>query len=146
MVEIFSRTRQINRYRATATLRRPQINNTQPQNRQGAATIIYLNVLSPREHVFAENYSTGTKFKRDQSCILMTHLQSQFQIMKMFVYVRDNERKLKIIGIFSKSKGHNSAENYLSRAKFKLGSRILMIHPYSKFQLKISRYDGDNER
>ena len=30
-----TRTRQIIRYRATVTRRRPQINNTQPQNRRG---------------------------------------------------------------------------------------------------------------
>ena len=47
---------------------------------------------------------------------------------------------------FSKSKGHNSAENYLTGPKFKLNLRILMTHLYTKFQFKMSICNGDNER
>ena len=35
---------------------------------------------------------------------------------------------------FSKSKGHNSAKNYLTGTKFKLDLRILVTHLYSEFQ------------
>ena len=60
----------------------------------------------------------------------------------------DNERKLKINGIFSKSKGHNSAENYSTGPKFELNLGILVkhVHVYTKFQLKMSICNGDNER
>ena len=58
----------------------------------------------------------------------------------------DNERKLKINGIFSKSKGHNSAKNYSTGPKFELNLRILVTNLCTKFHLKISMYDLDNER
>ena len=47
---------------------------------------------------------------------------------------------------FSKSKGHNSAENYLARPKFKLNLLILLTHLYSEFQFKMSISNGDNEQ
>ena len=47
---------------------------------------------------------------------------------------------------FSKSMGHNSAENYLARPKFKLNLRVLLTHLYSEFQFKMSISNGDNER
>ena len=50
----------------------------------------------------------------------------------------DNERKLKINGIFSKSKGHNSAENYSTGPKFELNLRILKTYLYTEFQFKMS--------
>ena len=35
---------------------------------------------------------------------------------------------------FSKSKGHNSAENYSTGRKFELNLRILLTHLYTEFQ------------
>ena len=58
----------------------------------------------------------------------------------------DNERKLKINWNFSKSKGHNSAENYSTRPKFKLNLRIVVTHLYSELQFKMSISNGDNEQ
>ena len=58
----------------------------------------------------------------------------------------DNEGKLKINGIFSKSKGHNSAENYSTRPKLKLNLCIVVTHLYPEFELKMSICNGDNER
>ena len=42
---------------------------------------------------------------------------------------------------FSKFKGHNSAENYLTGTKFELDLHILMIHLHFEFSLKMSRYE-----
>ena len=47
---------------------------------------------------------------------------------------------------FSKSKGHNSPENYSTRPKFELNLHILLTHLYTKFQFKMSICNGDNER
>ena len=47
---------------------------------------------------------------------------------------------------FSKSKGHNSAENCSTRPKFKLNLCILLTHLYTEFQFKMSISNGDNER
>ena len=47
---------------------------------------------------------------------------------------------------FSKSKGHNSADNYSTRPKFELNMRILLTHLYTQFQFKMSICNGDNER
>ena len=47
---------------------------------------------------------------------------------------------------FSKSKGHNSAENYSTGFKFELNLRILKTHLYTEFQFKISICNGDNEQ
>ena len=58
----------------------------------------------------------------------------------------DNEQKLKIKVIFSKYKGHNSAENYSTKPKFELTLYILVTNLSTKFQLKISMYDRENER
>ena len=46
----------------------------------------------------AKKYSTGPKFKLNLR-IFMTHLYPEFQF-KMSIYNGDNERKLKINGIF----------------------------------------------
>ena len=66
-------------------------------------------------HNSAKNYSTKTKFKPDLH-VLMTHLYSEFQL-KMSMYDKDNEF---FFLKFLKSKGHNSAKNYLTATKFKL--------------------------
>ena len=47
---------------------------------------------------------------------------------------------------FSKSKGHNSAENYSTWPKFELNLRILLTQLYTEFQFKMSICNGDNER
>ena len=47
---------------------------------------------------------------------------------------------------FFKSKGHNSAENYLTGPKFELNLRILVTNLYTEFQFKTSICNGDNER
>ena len=47
---------------------------------------------------------------------------------------------------FSKSKWHNSAENYSTWPKFKLNLSILLTHLYTEFQFKMSICNGDNER
>ena len=47
---------------------------------------------------------------------------------------------------FSKSKGHNSAENYSTWPKFKLNLCILVTHLYTEFQSKMSMCNGDYER
>ena len=47
---------------------------------------------------------------------------------------------------FSKSKGHNSAENYSTRPKFELNLHILVTNLCTKFHLKISMYNFNNER
>ena len=52
----------------------------------------------------------------------------------------------KLNGIFSKSKGHNSAKNYSTRHKFELNLHILLTHLDTKFQFKMSICNGDNER
>ena len=64
----------------------------------------------------------------------------------MLICDGDYERKLKIIGFFSKSKGHNSAENYSTEIKFELDLCTLITHLYIEFQFKMSICDGDNER
>ena len=48
--------------------------------------------------------------------------------------------------IFSKSKGHNCAENYSTGPKFELNLRILVAHLYTEFQFKMSICNWDNER
>ena len=47
---------------------------------------------------------------------------------------------------FSKFKGHNSAENYSTRPKFKLNLRILLTHLFTELQFQMSISNGDNER
>ena len=47
---------------------------------------------------------------------------------------------------FSKSEGHNSAENNSTRPKVNLNLRILLTHQYTKFQFKMSICNGDNQR
>ena len=58
----------------------------------------------------------------------------------------DNERKLKINGIFLSPTGHNSAENYSAGPKFELNLCILKTHLYIEFQFKMSICNGHNER
>ena len=50
------------------------------------------NILSPRGHNSAKNYSTGTKLELDLH-ILLINLHTEFQ-HKMSMHDRDNERKL----------------------------------------------------
>ena len=104
----------------------------------------YWNFSKSKGHNSAENYSTGPKIELNLR-ILMTHLHIEFQL-KMSICNGDNERKLKINGIFSKSKGHNSAKNYSTGPKIELNLGILMTHLYTEFQLKMSICNGDNER
>ena len=73
-------------------------------------------------HYIAENNSNRTISELDV-CILVTHYWN-----------------------FSKSKGHNSAENYWTGPKFKLKLHILVINLYTEFQFKMSICNGDNER
>ena len=47
---------------------------------------------------------------------------------------------------FFKSKGHNSAKNYSTRPKFELSLYFLVTNLCTKFCLKISIFDRDNER
>ena len=54
-------------------------------------------------HNSAKNYSTGPKFELKLR-ILMTHLYTAFQF-KMSIWNGDNERKLKINGIFLSARG-----------------------------------------
>ena len=70
----------------------------------------------------AENNSNRTTSKLDL-CILVTHYWN-----------------------FSKSKGHNSAENYSTGPKFTLNLYILKTHLNPEFQFKMSICNGDNER
>jgi hypothetical protein len=49
------------------------------------------NILSPRGHNSAKNYSTGTKLELDLY-ICMINLHTKFQF-KMLMHDRDNERK-----------------------------------------------------
>ena len=58
---------------------------------------------------------------------------SMFRILIEIVsrYNTDNEEKLKIVGIFFKSKGHNCTENYLPCTEFELKLRSIMTHPYT---------------
>ena len=74
-------------------------------------------------HNSAENYSTEPKFKHHLHS-LMTRLYTVFQF-KMTICDGDNEWKLKIMESV-KSKGHNSAENYLTRLSFELNLCILV--------------------
>ena len=46
---------------------------------------------------------------------------------------------------FLKFKGYNCAEHCSTGTKFKFDLHIFMAHPYTKFQFKISIFDGDNE-
>ena len=62
-----------------------------------------LEFFKSKGHNSAENNSTGPKFKLNL-LILMTHLYTEFQF-KMSICNRDNERKLKINGIFLSPRG-----------------------------------------
>ena len=47
---------------------------------------------------------------------------------------------------FSKSKGHNCAENYSTGPKFKLNLCILVTHLYTEFQFTLSICNGDEQK
>ena len=122
--------------------------------------------LSPRGHNSAENYSTGPKFKLNLH-VFVTYLYSEFQF-KMSICNGDNERKLKINGIFLSPRDitlpkiiwpdanwnstcvfswHIYIPNFNSKCQFvELSLRILVTNPCTKFHLKISMYEVDNER
>ena len=59
---------------------------------------------------------------------------------------KENERKLQITGIFSKSKGHNSVTNALIVPKRELDLDILTINPYTKFHFNMCIQCKENER
>ena len=63
----------------------------------------YWNFFKSKGHNSAENYSTGPKFELNLR-IFKTHLYTQFQF-KMSICNGDNERKLKINGIFQSPRG-----------------------------------------
>ena len=63
----------------------------------------YWNFSTSMGHNSAENYWTWPKFKLNL-CILLTHLYNEFQF-KMSIFNGDNERKLKINGIFLSPRG-----------------------------------------
>ena len=101
----------------------------------------FWNFSKSKGHDSAENYSTWPKFKLSL-CILLTHLYTEFHL-KMSVCNGDNERKLKINGIFLGPRGITLAENYLTGPKFEFNLRILVTHLYTKFQFKMSICNGD---
>ena len=104
----------------------------------------YWNFSKSKGHNSAENYLAQPKFKLNLR-ILLTHLYSEFQF-KMSIINGDNERKLKINGIFLSPRGIILPKNYSTWPKFKLNLRILLKHLYTEFQFKISISNGDNER
>ena len=63
----------------------------------------YWNYFKSKGHNSAKNYSTGPKFELNLR-ILLTHLYTEFQF-KMSLCNGDNERKLKIDGIFLSPRG-----------------------------------------
>ena len=104
----------------------------------------YWNFSKSKGHNSAENYSTGPIIELSLR-ILVTHLCTIFQI-KMLICTGDNERKMKIIGFFSKSKGFNSAENYsigpISNSTFVFSWNIYVLNFNSKCQF----CNWDNEQ
>ena len=81
----------------------------------------------------------------------MTYLYSEFQL-KMPIYDGDNEQKLWIIanllgnGLRKLFKSPTPLDNYSNGTKFKLDLHILVTNLPTEFQLKMSKYDRDNER
>ena len=65
--------------------------------------IHYWNFSKSKGHNCTENYSTGPKSKLNLR-ILVTHLYTEFQF-KIYICTGDNERKLKINGIFLSQRG-----------------------------------------
>ena len=92
----------------------------------------------------AKNYSTGPKFELNLR-ILLTNLYTEFQF-KMSICNGDNERKLKINGIFFSPRGITLPKNNSTGPQFKLNLRILVTNLYTEFQFKMSICNGDNER
>jgi hypothetical protein len=56
-----------------------------------------------------------------------------------------NKRKLQIIGIFLKSKHHNSVKNSSITPKPKLHQDILMMNLYTKFHYSMCNLSEENE-
>ena len=79
------------------------------------------------------------------SWVVLTHLYTVFQF-KISICNGDNERKLKINGICLSPRGITLLKNYSTKPKFELNLRILVKHLYTKFHLKMSICNGDNER
>ena len=96
-------------------------------------------------HNSSENYLTWHKFKLNGStCVSSWHIYIQnFNSKCQFVMeIMSGNWKWN----FSKSKGHNSAENYSTRQDFELNLHILKTHLYIEFQFKMSICNGDNEQ
>ena len=81
----------------------------------------------------------------NSTCVFSWNLCTEFQF-KMSICNGDNQRKLKINGIFFKSKGYYSAENYSRGPKFELNLCIRVTNLYTEFQFKMSICNGDNQR
>ena len=64
----------------------------------------------------------------------------------MSICVGDNERKLKINGIFLSPRGITLPKINRPDPNSNSNLRILMTHLYTKFQFKMSICVGDNER
>ena len=97
--------------------------------------------LSPRGVTPAENYSTEPKFELNLR-ILVTNLYTEFQF-KMSICNGENERKLKINGIFSKSKGRNSFKKWGKLMAFELDLTCITIKWYTKYQINMSKHVGE---
>ena len=80
-----------------------------------------------------KNGSIVPKIKLDLD-ILTINLYTKIHF-NMCIQCKENERKLQITGIFSKSKGHNSVKNGSIVPKILLGLNILTINLYTKFIL-----------
>ena len=125
----FTRHRNAPSYGVTSKTRNVSMRHGCPRGDCKVRTLgLVKNCLTPR-YISAkctlnivENYLNRTTSELDL-CILVTHYWN-----------------------FSKSKGHNSAENYSTGPKFKLNLRILLTHLYTEFQFKMSTCNGDNER
>ena len=87
---------------------------------------------------------TRTKFELDLR-ILMTHLYTKF-LFKMSFCDGEYWRKLKISGNFLNIKGYFSTKDYSTGPKFNVVLQVLMKNLCTKFHLKMSMYDRDNER
>ena len=94
----------------------------------------------------AENNSTQPKVKLNLR-ILLTHLYTEFQF-KMSICNGDNERKLKINGIFLSPRGITLPK--INRPDPNSNSTCvffnLVTHLYPEFRFKMSICNGDNER
>ena len=95
----------------------------------------YWNFSKSKGHNCAEIIRLETKFKtqpeysRDTSINWISIQKCQFV---MEIMRRGNWKLME----FSKSKGHNSAENYSTIPKFKLNLRILVAHIYTQISIQ----------